>query len=130
MTRAEIIAFAVEFDPQPAHLDERAARDTFAGGLIASGWHGGAMFMRMLCDGLLMEASSMGSPGIDTLKWRRPIRAGDTLTAYATVLSSRVSKSRSEMGIIRFRHEVVNQTDDIVMWMETPILFRRREPGQ
>lgn len=127
VTRAEIIAFAAEFDPQPFHLDEHAGGDGPVGGLMASGWHVGALFMNMLCNGLLLESSSMGSPGIESLKWRKPVRPGDTLTASSTVVETRASKSRPEMGIVRFRHEVVNQAGEMVMWLDNAILFGRRE---
>jgi acyl dehydratase len=127
VTRDEIIAFATEFDPQPAHLDEQQDGEVIIKGLIASGWHAGALFMSLLCDGFLLDSSSMGSPGIETLKWRHPVRPGDTLSAYSTVIEARASKSRPEMGIVRFRHEVVNQDGDMVMWLENPILFGRRE---
>lgn len=127
VTRAEIIAFAAEFDPQPSHLDERAGIDAPVGGLMASGWHVGAMFMSLLCDGFLLESSSMGSPGIETLKWQAPVRAGDTLTAFSTVVEARTSNSRPQMGIVRFHHETVNQAGDVVMWIDNAILFGRRE---
>lgn len=132
VTRAEIIAFAAEFDPQPFHLDERQGSgtmgtDSMVDGLIASGWHVAGLFMRMLCDGFLLESSSLGSPGIETLKWRKPVRAGDTLTGKATVIEVRRSKSRPEMGIVRFRSEVENQAGETVMWLENPILFGCRE---
>lgn len=130
VTRAEIIAFAAEFDPQPGHLDEQASSDALVGGLFASGWHVGVLFMNLLCDGFLLASSSMGSPGIETLKWRRPVRPGDTLTAFSTVIEARTSKSRPEMGIVRFRHEVVNQANEIVMFLENPILFSRRGATQ
>jgi acyl dehydratase len=126
VTRAEIIAFAAEFDPQPFHLDERAEGGAMVGGLIASGWHVGGLFMSLLCGGFLIESSSMGSPGIETLKWQRPVRPGDTLTAFSIVIEARASKSRPEMGIVRFRHEVINQAGETVMWLENPILFGRR----
>lgn len=129
VTRAEIIAFAAEFDPQPFHLDERAGGGGPVGGLMASGWHVGALFMNMLCNGFLLESSSMGSPGIESLKWRKPVRPGDTLTASSTVVEARASKSRPEMGIVRFRHEVVNQTGEVVMWLDNAILFGRRGSG-
>ena len=96
------------------------------GGLIASGWHVGGLFMSLLCGGFLLESSSMGSPGIETLKWQRPVRPGDTLTAFSIVIEARASKSRPEMGIVRFRHEVINQAGETVMWLENPILFGRR----
>jgi acyl dehydratase len=126
VTRAEIIAFAAEFDPQPFHLDERVTGDAMVGGLIASGWHIGAMFMNLLCSGLLIESTSLGSPGIETLKWRKPVRPGDTLTGASTVVEARTSRSRPDMGIVRFRHEVVNQAGETVMWLDNSILFGRR----
>lgn len=126
ISRAEIIAFAAEFDPQPFHLDERTPATDLAGGLFASGWHVSAVFMRMLCDGLLLDSSSIGSPGIDTLKWRRPIRPGDVLAGTTAVLDLRPSKSRPDRGIVRFRHEVTNQAEEVVMWLENSILFMRR----
>ncbi|MEO8668301.1 MAG: MaoC family dehydratase [Bauldia sp.] len=130
VTRAEIIAFAAEFDPQPFHLDEQAPASALVGGLIASGWHVSALFMRMICDAFMVDSSSMGSPGITTLKWQKPVRPGDTLSGTCTVLEARRSKSRPEMGIVRFRHEVVNQSGEIVMWLENPILFAARDGGQ
>ena len=89
VTRAEIVAFAAEFDPQPFHLDEAAAADTLLGGLAASGWHTCALFMRMLYHGWLREAASMGSPGVDSLKWLRPVRPGDVLSGRSIVLEVR-----------------------------------------
>lgn len=124
--RGDIIAFAIEYDPQPYHLDERAAPTDLTTGLSASGWHVCAVFMRMLCDGFLLDSTCMGSPGIETLKWRRPVRPGDRLTATSTVLAARASQSRPTLGIVRFRHEVANQHGDTVMWLEGPILFERR----
>lgn len=129
VTRAEIIAFAAEFDPQPFHLDERAGGEAPISGLMASGWHVGALFMGMLCGGFLLDSSSMGSPGIESLKWRKPVRPDDTLTASSTVVDARASKSRPEMGIVRFRHEVVNQADELVMWLDNSIMFGRRGSG-
>ena len=126
VVRAEIIAFATEFDPQRYHLDERTPPTELTTGLSASGWHGCAMLMRMMFDGFLGQSASMGSPGIDTLKWRRPIRPGDRLRGTSTVLEIRESRSRPTMGIVRFRHEVTNQAGDVVLWMECPIMFERR----
>ncbi len=124
--RADIIAFAAEFDPQPFHLDERATPTDLTTGLSASGWHTCAMFMRMLCDAFLVESRCMGSPGIETLKWRRPVRPGDRLRGTSTVIEARVSRSRPTIGIVRFRHEVTNQAGEVVMWMENPVMFERR----
>ena len=123
--RSEMIAFAAEFDPQPFHLDERAAATDLAGGLFASGWHVCALLMRMLCDGYLVESACMGSPGIDSLKWRRPVRPGDRLSGTSTVIGLRASASRPELGIVRFRHEIANQAGETVVLMENPIFFRR-----
>ncbi len=125
--RAEMIAFAAEFDPQPFHLDERAAATDLTGGLFASGWHVCALLMRMLCDGFLVESACLGAPGVETLKWRKPVRPGDRLKGTSTVLDVRPSARRPEMGIVRFRHEVVNQAGETVVWMENPIFFGRRE---
>ncbi|HET7717442.1 MAG TPA: MaoC family dehydratase [Bauldia sp.] len=125
VSRAEIIAFAAEFDPQPFHLDERAAATDLAGGLFASGWHVCSLLMRMLCDGFLVESACMGSPGIETMKWRRPVRPGDRLSGTSTVIELRPSTTRPEMGIVRFHHEVLNQAGVTVAWMENPIFFRR-----
>jgi acyl dehydratase len=127
VSRAEIIAFAAEFDPQPFHLDERAPASDLAGGLFASGWHVCAVFMRMMCDAFLVDSACLGSPGIDRLKWQRPLRPGDVLAGTSTVLEARALRSRPEMGIVRFRHEAVNQAGEVVMWMENPVLFGRRE---
>lgn len=123
--RAEIIAFAAEFDPQPFHLDERTAATDLAGGMFASGWHVCALLMRMLCDAYLVESSCLGSPGIDTLKWRKPVRPGDRISGASTVIDIRGSATRPELGIVRFRHEVRNQSGETVLVMENPIFFRR-----
>jgi acyl dehydratase len=128
ITGADAIAFARAFDPQPYHLDPTVAATDEIGGLIASGWHVCAEFMRMFCDGLLLDSSSLGSPGVDTLKWQQPVKPGDTLTGKTTVLETRTSRSRPDVGILRLRQEVFNQAGDRVMWMEHPLLFRRRTP--
>jgi len=126
VTRAEIIAFAVEFDPQPFHLDERAAADTLLGGLAASGWHTCALFMRMMFEGWLRETASMGSPGVDSLKWMRPVRPGDVLSGRSVVLEVRASTSKPDRGFIKMRHEVVNARGETVMVLENPIMLQRR----
>jgi len=126
LPRAEMIAFAAEFDPQPMHLDEAAARATMMGGLCASGWYLCGIVMRMIVDAFAHDAASMGSPGVDEVKWLIPVRPDDQVRLRATVIETRASKSRPEMGIVRFRHEVVNQAGEVVMWLENPILFGRR----
>lgn len=127
LTREAIIAFAEEYDPQPFHLDEDAAARSFVDGLCASGWHCCAMFMRMMVDGWLGASASMGSPGIETLKWRRPVRPGDELSGASIVLAVRASQSRPGMGLVTFRHEVRNQAGEVVMEAVNPIMFARRE---
>jgi acyl dehydratase len=126
VTRAEIIAFASEYDPQPFHLDERAAADTMLGGLAASGWHTCALFMRMVALSWLNDSASMGSPGIDSLKWRRPVRPDDVLSGRSIVLGTRPSGSKADRGFIKMRHEVANDRDEIVMLIEHSIMMGRR----
>jgi acyl dehydratase len=126
VTRAEIVAFAAEFDPQPAHLDEAAAAETMLGGLAASGWHTCALFMRMMALGWLNASASMGSPGIDSLKWMRPVRPGDVLSGRSVVIETRASKSRPDRGFVRFRHEVTNARGEVIMVAENPIMLGRR----
>ena len=126
VTREEIVAFAAEFDPQPFHLDEEAAKGTLLGGLAARGWHTTALFMRMMCEGFLLLSSSMGSPGIEELRWLRPVRPGDTLSGTATVVSARASSRRPEMGIVTFLFEISNQRGEPVMRIKNPIMFARR----
>jgi len=126
VTRAEIIAFAAEFDPQPFHLDEAAAAGTMLGGLAASGWHTCAMFMRMMHDAFIIDSSCMGSPGVDSLKWLRPVRPGDVLSGRSVVTGTRASKSRPDLGFVYFRHEVENARGEPVLVTENPIMFGRR----
>src|SRR5690348_5839361 len=93
VTREEIVAFAAEFDPQPMHLDEEAARSSMLGGLAASGWHTCCLLMRMAADGFILNSASMGAPGVDEVKWLRPLRPGTRVTLRVNVLESRVSNS-------------------------------------
>jgi acyl dehydratase len=101
VTREEIIAFAAEFDPQPMHLDEDAARLSMLGGLAASGWHSCCLLMRMMTDGFLLDSSSMGAPGVDEVRWLKPVRPGDRLTLRVQVMETRASKSRHGARDIR-----------------------------
>lgn len=127
VTAEEIIAFASEFDPQPMHLDQQAGRDSILGGLSASGWHTCGMFMRMLCDAFLLDSTSQGSPGIDSVRWKNPVLAGDTLRGQVTVLGKRTSKSRPGLGFISMRSELVNQRDETVFELENTGMFLTRE---
>ncbi|RWA57879.1 MaoC family dehydratase [Mesorhizobium sp.] len=124
---AEIIAFASEFDAQPMHLDEAAGKASILGGLSASGWHTCAMFMRMLCDAFLLDSTSQGSPGIEHVKWKKPVLAGDTLSGTVTVLAKRQSKSRPQLGLVTMRSELFNQRGESVFELENTGMFLTRE---
>ena len=130
VTREEIIAFAAEFDPQPMHMDEEYARSTMLGGLAASGWHTCAIGMRLIADGFMTNSAGVGSPGIDEVKWHRPVRPGDRLTLRQTVLDKRPLKSRPQWGLVRFRFELINQAGELVMTQENVNLFGRRESAR
>jgi acyl dehydratase len=123
VSREEIVAFAEEFDPQPFHLDEEAARASLLGGLSASGWHTAAIMMRLYVDGLLNGSAAMGGAGIDRLDWRLPVRPGDRLTGRATVLDRRISQRRPGMGIVRFEIVLENDRGETVLVCVTPVLF-------
>lgn len=129
VTREEIIAFAAEFDPQPMHMDEDFARTTMLGGLAASGWHTIAIGMRLIVDAFMGNAASLGSPGIDEVRWLKPVRPDDELTLRYTVLETRPLKSRPAWGLVRFRFELVNQNREVVSIQENVNLFGRRESG-
>ncbi len=126
VTEEEIIAFARQFDPQPFHIDPARARESVFGGIIASGWHTASLFMRLLVDNFLQETVSLGSPGVDEVRWLQPLRPGDTLRARFTILETRASKSRADMGILRSRSEVFNQRDELVMTVIGVHLIGRR----
>ena len=126
VTEEEIVAFARQWDPQPFHVDPDAARESVFGGLIASGWHTGAMWMRLYVDSLLGDASGLGSPGVEELRWLAPVRPGDTLTGRLEVLEATPSQRRPDRGTVRIRAEMVNQDGVTVMEMTSRGHFRRR----
>jgi acyl dehydratase len=126
VTREEIVAFAREFDPQPLHLDEAAARASMLGGLCASGWHVCALTMRMMADGFLLDAEALGSPGVDEVRWLTPLRPDDRITLRAHALKTRPSRSRPEIGFVKFRFELVNQHGATVMSMVSSVMLARR----
>ena len=128
VTEDEIVGFARQFDPQPFHLDPEAAKDSVFGGLIASGWHTGAMWMRLYVDSLLGGASGQGSSGIEELRWLAPVRPGDTLTGRLTVLEVTFSESHPDRVSVRIRGEMVNQDGVTVMSMVSRGRFARRGP--
>ena len=129
VTRDEIVGFAAEFDPQPFHLDEDAARATVLGGLAASGWHSCSLLMRMSAESFVLNSSSMGAPGVDEVRWLMPIRPGDDLTLRSTVVETRVSKSRPDMGFVRFMFELFNASGEKVMTLATSLMMGRRDSG-
>ena len=126
VTTDDIVRFAREWDPQPFHVDPEAAKDSAFGGLIASGWHTGAMWMRMYVDSLLEGTAAMGSPGIEELRWLAPVRPGDTLTGRLTVLETTPSERRPDRGTVRIRAEMINQEGVTVMAMTSRGHFGRR----
>jgi acyl dehydratase len=126
VTEAEILTFAQQYDPQRIHTDrDFAARGPF-GGLIASGWHTCAMFMRLLVDAMLMESSAIASPGVDGIRWIRPVRAGDELRAEAEVIEITPSRQRPDRGLVKHDCKVFNQDNELVMTLRTLALFSRR----
>ena len=127
VTREAVLAFAAQFDPQPFHLDDEAAEASLFGGLSASGWHTCAMAMRMMCDDYLLNSTSLGSPGMDQLKWLLPVRPGDTLSMRFTVLDTRPMASRPGVGLIRASWEVLNQNREPVLAMQGWGMFRQRQ---
>jgi acyl dehydratase len=126
VTREEILAFAAEYDPQPMHLDETAAQATLLGGLSASGWHACCLFMRMLADSFVLGSASMGSPGVDEVRWLIPIRPGDALRFRAEVQEVRPSRSRPEMGLVRFAFALINQSGQQAMTLSSSLMIARR----
>ncbi|KIZ35616.1 MULTISPECIES: MaoC family dehydratase [Rhodopseudomonas] len=126
VTREEIIAFASEFDPQPMHLDDEAANASMLKGLSGSGWHLCSIMMRMMCDGYLLRTASLGSPGVDEMRWLAPFRPGDDLTLDVEVAQARVSQSRPETGIVTFKCSVRNGAGQKLCEMVSPIIIRRR----
>jgi acyl dehydratase len=129
VTREEILAFATEFDPQPMHLDEAAASQSMLNGLSGSGWHLCSLMMRMLCDGFIGRTASLGSPGVNDLRWLAPLRPDDELTLDVEVAEARVSKSRPETGIVTFRNVARNAAGQALCEMVSPIIVRRRDAG-
>src|SRR5690606_23589010 len=126
VTAAEIIEFASEFDFQPMHLDEEAGKASILGGLSASGWHTCSMLMRMMCDAFLLDSTSQGAPGIDYLRWKKPVLAGDTLKAASTVVSTRASASRPGPSLDTVLDEIVDQRGETVLEMQNSCMFLAR----
>ena len=129
VTREEVIEFASKYDPQPFHLDDEAAATTYFGRLSASGWHTAAMTMRMMVDNFSQkQRASLGSPGIDELRWLKPVYPGDTLSVTSELIEKRRSKSRPEMGIMRAKSTTWNQHGEAVMTLVSNGLIKVRDP--
>ena len=129
VTREEVLEFASKYDPQPFHLDDEAAAQTFFGRLSASGWHTCAMTMRMIVDQFRREkTASIGSPGIDELRWLKPVYPGDTLRMETELIEKRQSKSKPNMGFTKSRQTVFNQHDEPVLTMIGNGIIAVRDP--
>ncbi len=130
LSEEDIIRFARDWDPQRYHTDPQAARDTPYGGLIASGWQSCGVAMRLMCDAYLNESSCIGSPGIDQIRFLKPVRPGNTLRFRSTVLESAPSRTQSNRGTVSFRWELINQDGDVALSMVgRQFYLRRAAPG-
>jgi acyl dehydratase len=125
----EVIAFAKRFDPQPFHTDPQAAKQSAFGGLIASGWHTASLMMRLFVDHYLSHVASLGSPGVDQLRWLKPVRPGDRLVLRVTVHEVKRSRSKPDRGILHSHIEVLNQHREVVMTMKALniLLFSKKQ---
>jgi acyl dehydratase len=129
VSQDDILAFAGRFDAQDFHIDPDKAKASFVGTLIGSGWHSCALLMRLVAEGFLLDATSMGSPGIEEVKWLRPVKPGDVLTLRWTAVETKESRSRPEMGLVKFRLELINQRGEPVVEQNNWIMFGRRSSG-
>jgi acyl dehydratase len=129
LTAEEIKDFAEQFDPQPFHIDEAAGRRSIFGNLCASGWHTCALAMKLTVENFLHEAASMGSPGVENVRWLKPVYPGDTLQLQHTIIEARPLRTRADTGLVRALWEMFNQNGEKVMQMEGYGMFRRRYPA-
>jgi acyl dehydratase len=127
VTREEILGFAAEFDPQPMHLDEDAASRSMLKGLSGSGWHLCSIVMRMMFDGFIGNTASLGSPGVNEMRWLAPLRPGDDLMLDVDVVEARISRSRPDTGIVTVKCAVRNAAGEVLCVMVSPIMVRRRD---
>lgn len=127
VTQAEILAFATAFDPQPFHVDDQAAAASIYGGIIASGWHTCSMMMRLMVDNFLKDAASLGSPGVDEIRWTKPVRAGDTLSVSTTARDAKPSISKPDRGVVATEWRAVNQHGELVATVKGMGMFLRRD---
>jgi len=126
-TEADIVDFAFRYDPQPFHLDKPAAEAGIYGGLIASGWHLGSVAFRLFTMTNALAAASLGSPGLDEVRWLKPVRPGDTVRTVVVIADKRPSRSKPDRGIVTMDYRVINQEDEVVMTMRGIQLVARRE---
>lgn len=126
VTEEEIIDFAKQFDPQPFHVDKAVAAQSMYGGIIASGWHTCGMIMRLMVDGFLNKSASLGSPGVDEIRWIKPVRGGDTLTVTTTALEMRPSGSKPDRGVVVTQWQATNQHGELVAIVKGMGMFQRR----
>jgi acyl dehydratase len=126
LSEQDILDFASEYDPQYFHTDSEAAKQSIFGGLIASGWQTVSVCMRLMCDSYLLESSSMGSPGMDAVRWVKPVYPGDTLRIRTTVIAAKPSSSKPDRGIVTMRWDVFNQKDELVMHMQGMQMMEQR----
>ena len=129
VTRADVLAFATQFDPQPFHLDDEAAKNSLFGKLSASGWHTCAMTMRMTCDAVLLQSSSLGSPGLENIRWHLPVFPDDVLSVRLSTVDARPMASRASVGLVLSKWETVNQQGVVVFSMQGWGMFGRRRPA-
>ncbi len=128
VTEGEMIEFAKRYDPQTFHTDPKGAQDSPFGGLIASGWLTGAIFMRMQCDSYMSDSSCVGSPGIDEMRWLHPVRPGDTLRGTNEILKTAPSRSKPDRGTVYSKVEILNQDEIVVMTLLTRAIYLCRLP--
>ena len=126
VSKKEIISFAEKFDPQPFHVNEIKAKESIFGGLCASGWHTCSLFMRILYDGFLINSAALGSPGMDAIRWLKPLRPGDTITGIGEVIKKRPSKSRPEIGSLIINYEVFNKNNELIMTLIGISIFKKK----
>jgi len=126
VTEEEIIAFAKQYDPQPFHISPEQAKHSYYGGLIASGWHTVSLLMRLMVDGMINNTVSLGSPGVDEVRWLKPVRPNDILHARLTIVETKSSKRRADLGIVTSSGEVFNQSGELVLTLKGVHFFGRR----
>ena len=130
LEQKEMIAFAKRFDPQPFHTDPAKAKKSIFGGLIASGWYTASVTMRILVDNYVSHVASLGSPGVDALRWLKPVRPGDTLSVRVTIVDTKRSRSKPDRGFVRTSVEVFNQHRDVVMTWKSGGFVRLRDSSE